>query len=99
MRLNYYRLRMNSTRRFSSVLLLLIALAPLHAQQRLYFVTDLGTLGGTASAGNALNQSGQVTGAATLDDDNQQMAFLSGADGAAPLINIGALGGSESFGQ
>src|SRR3954453_23133447 len=84
--------------RVCGVLSLLIALAPLHAQP-LYVVRDLGTLGGTSSAGNALNQSGQVTGAANLEDDTAQMAFLSASDGAPPLVNIGTLGGSESFGQ
>lgn len=77
---------------------LLLALASLRAQP-LYVVHDLGTLGGTSSAGNALNDSGQVTGAANLEDDTAQMAFVSGFDGAPPLMNVGTLGGSESFGQ
>src|SRR4051794_24678099 len=97
--LTYYRARMISARRVSGILLLLIALAPLHAQQPLYLVTDLGTLGGSVSAGNAINQSGQVTGAATVEEDHQQVAFVSGVDGAPPLIDVGTLGGVESFGQ
>jgi probable HAF family extracellular repeat protein len=67
--------------------------------QLLYSVVDLDTLGGTSSAGNAVNSNGQVTGAADLVDDDAQNAFLSGVDGAQPLQGLGTLGGSESFGQ
>ncbi|MFL6530351.1 MAG: hypothetical protein ACJ8KX_07760 [Chthoniobacterales bacterium] len=79
-------------------LVLFACLEPARADL-VYSVLDLGTLGGTTSAGNALNQDGRVTGAGYTVDDAAQVAFISGANGAAPLQNLGTLGGTDSFGQ
>lgn len=70
-----------------------------HASPPTYTVTDLGTLGGTTSSGTALSDTSQVSGSAYIADDAAQNAFLSGANGAQPLVNLGTLGGSDSFGQ
>ena len=42
----------------------------------LYNVTDLGTLGGSASYGLAVNNNGQVTGATEIDANGLRHAFL-----------------------
>ena len=84
--------------RLALVALLLSAACAVHAQG-LYSVLDLGTLGGTTSAGNAINENGEVTGTAYLPEDAGQNAFLTGPDGAKPLQPLGTLGGTESFGQ
>src|SRR4051794_25347610 len=72
---------------------------PFSWAQFTYSVSDLGTTGGTISAGNAVDQYGRVAGASYITDDAAQNAFISGADGAKPLRNLGTLGGSSSFGQ
>lgn len=78
--------------------LLVFCPAALKAQST-YTVVDLGTLGGTTSAGNALNGNGVVTGAAFLFGDEAQNAFITGLNGTPPLRNLGTLGGSQSFGE
>ncbi len=78
----------------------LLLAAPLAGRaQTLYSVRDLGTLGGSTSAGNALNAAGQVVGNAAIAEDTATNGFLSGANGALPLQNLGTLGGLESFAQ
>ncbi|MGC2658221.1 MAG: hypothetical protein WA324_09730, partial [Bryobacteraceae bacterium] len=57
-----------------------------------YAVTDLGTLGGTFSAAFAINNRGNVAGAANLPSENQH-AFLR-RDGQ--MSDLGTLGGSNS---
>jgi probable HAF family extracellular repeat protein len=58
---------------------------------------DLGTLGGTTSAGSAVNAFGQVAGS-SFTASGAQHAFLSGADGG-PLKDLGILpGGTFSQG-
>ena len=59
----------------------------------LFRVTDLGTLGGTTSAANAVNDSGQVVGRAWLPGDDHWHAFRwTGGS----LIDLGTLGGEDS---
>src|SRR4051795_4058184 len=64
--------------------------------------TDLGTLGGSQSFGNALNASGQVTGESATIGNAADHAFLwkpatpGGATGT--MYNLGTLGGTNSHG-
>jgi probable HAF family extracellular repeat protein len=57
-----------------------------------YSVTNLGTLGGTFSAGNGINNRGWVTGAATLANNTEHAAFW--IDGLT--FDLGTLGGPNS---
>ena len=57
-----------------------------------YSVRNLGTLGGTFSAGNGINQRGWVTGAATLANNTQHATFW--IDGLT--FDLGTLGGPNS---
>lgn len=87
-------------RRFNVTGCALIFFALTGAQaQVIYTVKDLGTLGGIASAGNALNQNDQVTGDAQLENDQSRNAFISGFNGALPLRDLGTFGGATSVGQ
>ena len=67
-----------------------------------YYVTDLGTLGGTDSLGWGLNASGQVTGYAATTDDAATHPFLwkptmpNGASGT--MHDLGSLGGTYGWG-
>ena len=54
---------------------------------------DLGTLGGSMSVGNALNNSGHVAGSAALIGDGEFHAFSSSGNN---LSDLGTLGGSFS---
>src|SRR3954468_12922134 len=64
--------------------------------------TDLGTLGGSQSFGNALNSSGQVAGESAITGNVADHAFLwkpatpGGATGT--MYNLGTLGGTNSHG-
>jgi probable HAF family extracellular repeat protein len=73
----------------------------LHAAS--YTVTDLGTLGGSESFANALNASGQVSGASYMLGDAAYHTFLwkpTTANGASGTkTDLGTLGGSQSFGD
>ena len=62
-----------------------------------YTVKDLGTLSGSYSQGNGVNDSGQVTGYSFTTGDSAYHAFLSAAGGGA-LTDLGTLGGSYSYG-
>src|SRR3954463_14953921 len=78
----------------SAVALLFAPSLPALAQGRTDF-TNLGTLGGTLSAGHAINASGQVTGGATLAGDTIVHAFrYSGGT----MQDLGTLGGTSSDG-
>ena len=63
----------------------------------LYDVVDLGTLGGSASAGNAINNAGQVVGYSFTTGDNyiDIHAFLYSG---GVMSDLGTLGGSSSQG-
>lgn len=81
--------------------LLLAGIAPaLHAQTE-YFVTDIGTLGGTISFGYAVNLRGQVAGASLTSDNNGYRAFRTAPNRPInPSIDdLGTLGGVQSYGQ
>ncbi len=57
-----------------------------------YSVRNLGTLGGTFSAGNGINQRGWIAGAATLANNTQHATFW--IDGLT--FDLGTLGGPNS---
>ena len=59
-------------------------------------IVELGTLGGTSSFANAINDSGQVTGL-TYDSTSNQRVFLTGSNGAG-MTDLGSLGGPHSMG-
>lgn len=62
-----------------------------------YTAVDLGTLGGTRTVGNDLNDSGQVTGESTLAGDNLRHAFITGRNGHG-MTDLGTLRGGRSIG-
>jgi probable HAF family extracellular repeat protein len=68
-----------------------------------YHVTDLGTLGGTESAGLGINASGQVTGYANITGDSTQHGFLwtptSPNSASGSMIDLGTLSGILSHGR
>jgi probable HAF family extracellular repeat protein len=72
------------------------------AEPPAYHVTDLGTLGGTYSAGLGINASGQVTGNSYTAGNAATHAFLwtpttpNGVSGS--LLDLGTLGGTSSEG-
>lgn len=81
--------------------LLLGGIAPaLHAQTE-YFVTDIGTLGGTIGFGYAVNLRGQVAGASLTSGNNGYRAFRTAPD--RPINpstdDLGTLGGVQSYAQ
>lgn len=57
---------------------------------------DIGTLGGTGSRANAVNDFGEFTGWANLAGDDEPHAFLSKP--GSPLYDLGTLGGPTSHG-
>jgi probable HAF family extracellular repeat protein len=67
------------------------AFAPLRVQAQLYTVTELGTLGGTASTAEGMSKSGGVVGSSTLVGDATSDAFIY-ANGT--MTDLGTLGGS-----
>ena len=80
------------------VLAPLLLVAALRAQTPVnpaYTITDLGTLGGTFSAGYGVNNSGEVTGEARIAGNGANHAFLY-ANGS--MSDLGTLGGTNSFG-
>ncbi len=74
-----------------AVLLLFAAGSAFGAVQ--YAITDLGTLGGTYSLANGINNSGQVVGEAATSDGNAH-AFLYSDSGS--MQDLGTLGGTSS---
>ena len=66
----------------------------LHAQSPQYYVLDLGTLGGTSSQANDINNSGQVTGDAYTSGGRSHAFLYSGGS----MTDLGTLGGSDSSG-
>ncbi len=65
-----------------------------------YTIHDLGTFPGAGYAyGNALNNKAQVAGASNIPNTGSDAAFLSGPNGASPLLNLVDLGGGISNGN
>jgi probable HAF family extracellular repeat protein len=60
-------------------------------------ITDLGTLGGSFSTGQALNAAGQVTGISRTAGDAFSHAFFYA--GGSGIVDMGTLGGSFSEGM
>ncbi len=80
----------------ASATLLVLSVAPLHANAVTYVITDLGTLpGGGLSEALAINNAGQIVGRA-YDSAGRQRAFL--WDNGT-MTDLGTLGGSESIAQ
>jgi|GEM_PF-800963 len=84
----------------ATLVAILITHSPAYAAH--YYVTDLGTLGGTESYAWDLNAGGQVVGYATTADDATVDAFLwSPTNPNAPtgsMIDMGTLGGTYAWG-
>lgn len=59
-----------------------------------WFITDLGTLGGSTSRASAINNNGQVVGAMGVDNTSGTTAFLY-ENGT--VTNLGHLPGGENF--
>ena len=78
-----------------STLSVALALASGSALAISFRLTDLGTLGGTFSRGDALNASGQVTGSSSTTGNQAQHAFLWNG---TTMQDLGTLGGSFSRG-
>lgn len=80
-----------------AAVLLLTGLTANPVQAKLcYTIKDLGTLGGTYSVGNDINNVGQVTGYSSITGDSAYHAFIS--DGTT-MTDLGTLGGSSSIGH
>src|SRR5262245_57473599 len=94
---------MKNKRRFLSLLLWAVA-AVLPAQVRAVTppaIYNLGTLGGSASGGNALNASGQVTGYSYAPNGDIHAFRYTGTPGSGgTMADLGTLGGStiEGYG-
>lgn len=56
-------------------------------------VTDLGTLGGTNSGANSINNSGQAVGSSQMNGDTAEHAVL-WSNGT--MIDLGTLGGGRT---
>jgi len=80
---------------FTAMTLLTVLVAPLQliAQHARYTVTDLGTLGGTFSEADGINNRGSVEGTSTLPGDTTLHAFL-WRNGV--MTDLGTLGGPNS---
>ena len=98
----------NSSRknlRSSVVLLLILAAMGLLGfmrsadAQSFYAVTDLGTLGGTYSYANGINDSGQVVGNSTTVANGTGHAFRTAANTAINVgtDDLGSLGGGTAY--
>ncbi|MFZ3374466.1 MAG: hypothetical protein WA183_02825, partial [Chthoniobacterales bacterium] len=82
---------------FAGLILLWFSMNRMQAQAPHYVVMDLGTLGGTHSSGNCINDAGQVTGESSVStSDNISHAFLY-SNGA--MSDLGTLGGTYSGGN
>lgn len=80
----------------TALLFACLALSNTVQAKLLYNLIDLGTLGGTTSDGNAINNSGQVTGWAQTTDGSHY-AFVTNSSGS--MISLGSLPGDYSEGN
>src|SRR5881296_2094338 len=62
-----------------------------------YLITDLGTLGGNYSQGNAINALGEVTGYAYMTGGASYHAFRHSPGGS--MVDLGTFGGAYSEGR
>ena len=86
--------RVETTRPLAALLPVVLILAcALPGMANTYTVVDLGTLGGTFSVGQAINNSGQVAGYSSLGDGSEH-AFLYGG---GSMTDLGTLGGTYSL--
>ena len=76
-----------------SVLPIIFMLPFCAAGAPLYTVTDIGTLGGSYTFGNGINNSGQITGASSLPGDQVDHAFLYSK---GVMTDLGGFGGNSS---
>ena len=60
-------------------------------------MVDLGTLGGTYSPAQGVNQTGQVVGCAYTTGNAAQLAFRWTSGGG--MVSLGTLGGTHSYGS
>lgn len=63
----------------------------------IYVIHDLGTLGGSTSYGQGVNNSGQVAGFSYISNDSARHAFV--GDAVNGLTDLGVLGGTHSIGN
>ncbi len=80
----------------TSLAILTSDVGPAHAQQTRttqYRITELGSLGGTSSAGNSINNRGWIAGSSNLSGDETTRATL-WRDGTP--LDLGTLGGPNS---
>ncbi len=73
---------------------LLMGLASIAGAQTSYSYTDLGTLGGTMSQANGVNDAGQMVGISSLANGQQHGFYWSGS---GAIVDIGTLGGTGSY--
>ena len=84
---------------FVALMLAVAAVVPAATRAAAPAIYNLGTLGGSASQGYAINASGQVTGVSYPTGSTVWHAFLySGTPGSGgAMANLGTLGGSSSY--
>ena len=93
--LGFETLRGAHTFRASAIALTVLVTGPTFAAPS-YTAVDLGTLSGTESHGNGINDNGEVVGYSDTTGDAAQHAFL--YDGTT-MHDLGTLGGTDNQGN